>query len=216
MRFETMLIQDQLQEIPRTVVRTWLRAARLPLQAVEAVVHRGEHDQEWPPVLAFDAFESQVKQLAGSALHDDELLEEGRLIQAKVAQLRKAAELETVAERREAIAAAKFEARRETAEQRRRRVEREATQRERALERDAAAKKQQVEQEAQRKKQQAARADAASRKAVARQERAAASTRIAAERESLRKEKAAAAAKARAVNADRKIRATKATRRSAG
>ncbi|MDQ1521089.1 MAG: hypothetical protein QOI55_2162 [Actinomycetota bacterium] len=211
-----MPIQEQLQDIPRTVLRTWLRAARLPLRAVEVVVHRGERDQEWPPVLAFESFEAQVKQLAGSALHDEELVAEGRLIQAKVAQLRKAAELETVAERREAIAAAKFEARRETAEQRRRRAEREATQRERALARDATAKKQQVARDAERKKQQAARADAATRKAVARQERTAASTRIAVERESLRKEKAAAQAKARAVNAERKIHATKATRRSAG
>src|SRR3954451_15404464 len=136
--------QGSLQEVPRTVVRAWLRGARLPLQAVEAVVHRGEHDTEWPPKLAFDSFESQVKQVAGSVLRDDDLVREGRLIQAKVEQLRKAATLETIAERREATAAAKFDARREAAEERRQRVERDAQRRTEAAERDAQQKKQRV------------------------------------------------------------------------
>src|SRR5205085_11065608 len=84
----------QLQQIPRTIVRTWLRTARLPLDAVEAVVRRGEHDVEWPPAIAFDSFEAAVKQFAGSLLHDDELTQDGQVAGARVAALRKAVELE--------------------------------------------------------------------------------------------------------------------------
>ena len=75
-----MQLQSQLQEVPGTVVRTWLRVARLPLQAVEAVAHRGDHDAEWPPALAFESFEAQVKQVAGAVFRDRELLEDGRLV----------------------------------------------------------------------------------------------------------------------------------------
>jgi hypothetical protein len=210
-----MQLQDQLHEIPRTAVRVWLRAARLPLQAVEAMTRRGDHDAEWPPTLAFESFEAQVKQVAGAVLRDDDLLEEGRLTQAKVGQLRRAAELETVAQRREATAAAKHEAEKEAADQRRRRVERVANEREQSLAREREAEKRKVERDAQRKEAQAARTAAATDKEVQRQERAAARTRLDVERAALRKERTAVAAKRRAVSTDQKIRTTKAARKRA-
>jgi hypothetical protein len=208
-----MPFSEQLKEFPRTVVRTWLNAARLPLRAVQAVAHRGEYDSEWPPVLAFESFESQLKQLTGAVLHDEELLQEGRLIQAKVGQLRKAAELETIAERREATAAAKFDATRQAAEQRDRRIEQAATRRERELERQADLEASRIEQEAQRNRERATRAELDEHKAVAREERAAATVRVTKERESLKTERAAASAKNRVVETDTKIRATKASRK---
>jgi len=209
-----MQLHEQLQEIPRTVVRVWLRTARLPLQAVEVVAHRGDHGTEWPPALAFESFEAQVKQVAGSVLRDDALVEEGRLTEAKVVQLRKAATLETVAERRKATADAKLAAQRESAGQRRRRVEHDATKREAALERERAAKKHRVEREAGQKKQAAARAETARSKALERQERAAAKTRVEQERAALRKERTAVAKKQRVTKADKDIRATKAVRKA--
>jgi hypothetical protein len=207
-----MAIQQQLQAAPRTAIRAWFRAAELPVRAVQAIAQRGERDAEWPPALAFESLASHVMQLTGSVLRDDELVQEGRLIQAKVAQLRKAAELETVAERREAIANAKFESTRESAEQRRQRLEREAAEQERALEREAKRKQSAVEAKVARKRSQAAKSEATTRKAIAREERAAASARPAQERESLRKERAAVSAKTRATTADKKIRATRVAR----
>jgi hypothetical protein len=204
----------QFQDAPRAAIRVWLGAARLPLRAAEAVVRRNDADEGWPPVLAFESLESQVKQFAGALLRDDDLVEEGRLIAAKVGMLRRAAELETVAERREATAAARFEARRENARERRQRVERETEVREHAIERVATAKKREVEREAQRKKEQATRARATARKAAARRERAAASVRVAGERAAVRKQRVATAAKGRIVATDRKLRATKAARKA--
>jgi hypothetical protein len=204
----------QFQDAPRAAIRVWLGAARLPLRAAEAVVRRDGEDEGWPPVLAFESFESQVKQFAGSLLRDEDLVEEGRVIAARVGQLRRAAELETLAERREAAAAARFEARRENARERRHRIEREAEARERAIERVATAKKHDVERDAQRKKEQAAQAGAATRKAAARRARAAASTRAAGERAAVRKQRVAVGAKGRVVAADRKLRATKAARKA--
>jgi len=100
-----MLFSTRRKEVPRTVVRTWLSAARLPLRAVQVVAHGSDQETEWPAVLAYESFEANVKQLTGSVLRDDELVQEGRTIQAKVGQLRTAAQLETIAERRKATVA---------------------------------------------------------------------------------------------------------------
>jgi hypothetical protein len=204
----------QLQRIPRTFVCTWLRTARLPLTAVEAVVRRGEHDVEWAPALAFDSFEATVKQLAGSILHDAELAQEGQVAQARVGQLRKAVELDAVAEQRKTQADAEFEQRRHADEERRRQVEQQAAQREAALERERADKKRRVAEEDARKRNQAARVEAAEEKVVAREERAARATRIAAEREALEHERDAVAAKGRVTEIDEKLEDTKTARKS--
>ncbi|MCU1428723.1 MAG: hypothetical protein JWL83_2723 [Actinomycetia bacterium] len=210
----TMQLQDHLHRIPSTMIRTWLHATRLPLRAAELVARRHDNDAPWPPSLAFESLEAQVKQVAGAVLRDDDLVREGFLIQARVAELRKAAELETVAQARRAAAAANHQTQQEKADQRRQRIEAETAARKRELERQRAAKRTELDREAQRKQTLAARETAASRKAVERQERAAARTRIATEREALRKERAATTAKKRAVNTDKKIRATKAARRA--
>jgi colicin import membrane protein len=203
----------QLHTVPRVVVRTWLRAARLPLQAAEAISRPGQHEAEWPPTLAFEAFEAQVKQTVGAVLRDDQLVDEGRLAETKVARLREAAQLETTAQRREAAATAKHEAQQEATQQRRRRVERDAREREQRLERERISKEQEVDRTAARKKAQVARAESAARKSVERQQRTAERARIKAEREALHKERAAVAAKGRTVAVDKKIQATRAQRR---
>lgn len=204
----------QLQRIPSTVVRTWLRTARLPLKAVESVTRRGDQDVEWAPAIAFDSFEASVKQIAGSVLRDEELVQEGRLAQARVGQLRKAVELDAVAEQRKAEADAEFRQRREADEQSRQQVEQQAAKREAALEREREDKKRRAAEDERRKREQVAKVEAVEEKAVARQDRAAHSTRISAEREALQHEREAVAAKTRMSDIDKELERTKAARKS--
>lgn len=204
----------QLQRIPRTIVCTSLRTARLPLDAVEAVVHRGEHDGEWLPAIAFDSFEATVKQLAGSLLHDDELTREGRLAQARVAQLREAVELEAVADQYTARAEAEFEERRQTDEQHREEVQQQADRREAALARERAEDKRRAAEAQARKRKQAAQMEKVEEKIVEREDRVARATRIAAERDALQHERKAVAAKARVTDLDEALEETKAARKS--
>ena len=204
----------QLQRIPRTIVSTWLRTARLPLDAVEAVVRRGEHDVEWLPAIAFDSFEATVKQFAGSILHDDELTQDGRLAQARVAQLREAVELDAVAEQHKTQAEAEFEERRQADEQHREEVQKQADQREAALERERAEKKRRAADEDARKRKQAAQVEAVEERIVEREDRVARATRIVAERDALQHERKAVAAEGRVTDLDGKLEDTKAARKS--
>jgi hypothetical protein len=204
----------QMQRIPRTVVRTWLRTARLPLDAVEAFVRRGDHDVEWPPAIAFDAFEATVKQFAGSILHDDELVQDGRVGQARVAQLRKAVELDAVAAQRKADADAEFAQRRQIDEQHRREVQRHADQREAALERERVEEKRRVAEADARKRKEAAQVETIEERIVEREDRVARATRIAAERDALQHERKAVAAKGRVKDLDEKLQDTKTARKS--
>jgi hypothetical protein len=204
----------QLQDIPRATVRTYLQVTRLPLTAIEAVLQKNGQD-DWPPALAFESFGAGVKEIVGTVLSDDELVQEGRLTRAKVAQLRKAADLEAVAEQRKAEADAQFEQRREADEQRREQVERQADQREAALERAKADEKRAVENKAAQKADAARAAEAATQKALTKQERSTRSTRVQTEREVLADERRAAKAKGEVLSVDDELEATKAIRKNA-
>jgi hypothetical protein len=204
----------QLQRVSRTIVCTWLRAARVPLDAVEVVVRRGEQDDEWPPALAFASFEATIKQVAGSLLNDDVLAEEGQLAQARVGQLRKAGELRAAAAQRKQEADAEFVARRRADQEKRRRVDQEAERRENALEEEHAAEQRRVSAEDARKRKLAAGAQRAEEKAVERQDRAARAARVTAEREALRDERKAVAAKEKVSDLDEELEETKAARKS--
>lgn len=204
----------QLQRIPRTIVCTWLRAARLPLDAVETVVRRGHHDNEWPPTIAFDSFEATVKQVAGSLFGDNELAQEGQVAQARVAQLRKATELDAVAEHRKADADAEFQHRREADEQRREEVQKEADQRQAVLERERTEKKRRADNEDARKRNQAAQVETIEEKIVESEDRAARATRISAERDALQHERKAVAAKGRVTELEEKLEDTRSARKS--
>lgn len=204
----------QLQEIPRTAVRTYLRAARLPVTAAATLLgHDGQDD--WPPAIAFESFEAGVKQVVGSVLRDEELVHEGRLAQARVDQLRKAVELEAVAEQRKAEADEEFDERLQADEERRAQVERQTAEREAALDRQKAEEKRRADDKGRQQAEAARQAEAASKKAVAKQERAARATRVRAEREALTNERRAATAKRKVTQLDRDLEATKATRNGA-
>src|SRR3954465_4083412 len=112
-----------VRNLPRTVVKTYLSAARLPLNAVARA--NGQQDNEqWPPALAFEGFEASVETVLGSLLRDEGLTEAGRLRQAKVAQLRKAAQLEAVADTTRTQAREDFAESRDSAQAKRQEAER--------------------------------------------------------------------------------------------
>ena len=200
-----------MQTIQRTAVKSWLSAVRLPLSAAERVV--GKQGSDWPPAVAFEGFEAEVKRRIGTLVGNPQLVQEGTLEQGKVNQLRKAAELEAEAEEQRNEAEARFEDRKETVEEAKQRVEREQQQREARLEQEKADRKRAV-QEAARKKEEAARkADEVRKDAVAAQERKARATRLAAESEALQHEKQAVAAKGEVLEVDEALKATKTARK---
>lgn len=203
-----------LQTIPRTVVRNYLQAARLPLTVAESVLKRGQDTEDWGPTLAFDAVEATVLLKVGSFLNDDELVTQGRLAEARVTQLRRAAELEVQAKAKRADAEAEYRDRVETDEQRRQRIAAEADQRETALEQEKNRKKAAADAQARQQKEAASKIEAAQEKAITKQERAARRTRIAGEQDALVDEKRAAAAEGAVLDLDAALRTTKAVRKN--
>lgn len=200
-----------IQTIQNTAVKSWLTAVRLPLTATERVV--GKQGADWPPAVAFEGFEAQVKRRIGSLVKNPQLVQEGTLEQGKVNQLRKAAELEAEAEERRLQAESRYENRKETVQETKQRVERGQQEREDRLEREKAERQREVAETARKKEEAARKADKVGKDAVAAQERQARATRITAESEALQHEKQAVAAKGEVLDVDRALKATKAARK---
>lgn len=207
-------IPMQLQLIPRITVRTALNATRLPLTAAEAIFGKSE-DQEWPPAIAWEKFEGSVKQVAGTVLRDDELVEEGKLIHAKAAQLAQAADLEAMAEQHRVEAESTFQARRQADEQRRRAIEDEAKHKQQQLEQAKAEKKRAAEAEARQAKAAARKAEQAAEKAVARDERRAKTVALEAERDAVAAERKAVKAESTLLDVEETLESTRQARKSA-
>jgi hypothetical protein len=200
--------------ITRTMVLTWLKTARLPITLAESALHRSGSSDEWPPALAFGAFESGVKQVVGALVRDQELANEGRLERAQVTQLRKAAELEAVAEAREGAADADLEARQEAAVQRAEAIETEAQARREAEASRQEEEKRRTEEKAERSAAAARKAEAATEKAVQKADRSARSTRVSVERKAVAKKRSAVAAQKTAKQVDTQLETAKSVRRS--
>jgi hypothetical protein len=200
----------QIQQIPRTAVRTGFRAARLPLTVAETVFRR---DDEWLPTRAYETVESRFKQVMGRAVHDDELVEEGILEQAKTLQLGKAATLESQAERERELADASFEEHRKADEEQRERIAKQAEERKRAAQQKRTEEKRQAEAAAVTKASEAQNAQAATEKTIAEQEHQARSAKGRAERDALHEERRALEAEKGVRKADKKVEAAKAARR---
>jgi hypothetical protein len=203
-----------IRDIPRGVVHAGLQAARLPLTAVERVARRDQAATQWPPAVAFDAFEATVKQAAGTILRDPKLLAEARLEQAKVAELERAGELEAEATHREQEAAAALdkrlaqdEARRADANQR---IEAQAE----AARQDAATRKRQADQAARSREEAARKLEAKQAAAIDAQERAATRQALDAERAALATERKAITAKTKVAKIDQKLDRSKAARKA--
>jgi colicin import membrane protein len=201
-----------IQDVPRSALRAGLWVTRLPLTVVASL--RGDRADVWPPVVMFDGFAAGVREFAGGVLHDDELVEAARLERARVSELKRAAELETVAAATRERADAELDEERSRAEEQRERVARETAAREAALEREQARKREQVNAAAEKREESVRTTEARTKEQLAKQKRATRKARLQAEREVLQDEHAAVAAQGAAVDADRELRATKAARRS--
>jgi hypothetical protein len=208
-----MTVTTTIQSIPRFAVAGYLRTARLPLTALERVTghRRGE---QWPPALAYESFEAGVETVVGSVFKDTTLVEQGNLRKAKLAQLREAAELETVAAQTRLDADAKRESREKQIAQQRAESERQADQRKRELERQADANEQKVQRKAAKRKSTSRAVKAAQDKAVDGQARTAKSAALTAESRALSVAKDALAAEETVDVIDDTIEGTHAARTS--
>lgn len=201
----------QIRQIPQVAVRTGFRTARLPLTVAETVFRR---DDEWLPTRAYETVEARFKQVVGRAVRDHELVEEGILEQAKTVQLGKAAALESSAEHEKELADASFEERRKADEEEREQVAEEATERKRAAERERVEEKQKADAAAAEKARAVQKAQAATEKTVAKQERQARSSKVKAEREAVHEERQAVEAEKEVRETEKKLDAAKAARRN--
>jgi hypothetical protein len=206
------VITLSIATVPTIVVRTSLTAARLPLTLAEKVM-RPAANGEWPPTVAFASFEASVKQLAGSVLRDETLSDEGKLLHAKVRRLHDAVQLETIAEQRKAAADAVLDRERDAADTRRREADERARRAKAESERDAKLRATRADEATRAEKARVERAAAAERNAIAKRERAAKAGTLDVERSALSKKRAALAADAKVVKADKAIAATKAARK---
>ncbi|MDQ6650819.1 MAG: hypothetical protein M3Z02_12000 [Actinomycetota bacterium] len=203
---------NQVRALQRSAVDLYLHAARLPLTAYERLARKGRANEEWPPAVAFAGFEAAVKSFVGSILRDDELAGKGSLEQARVSQLRKAAELDTLAEQRRNEADTELQQRRERDEQQRQRIEKQAEERRRKVEQERKQQKQQVAKKTAEGKQQAAKTDAAVRQALTKQERSARSVAVQAESKALTARRQALQSTSSVASLDDAIEGSKETR----
>lgn len=199
--------------IPRTMVKASLLGLRVPLTALERVTGNAGSD-EWPPTMAFDAFEGRTKTVLGSLLRDDTLVREGELQQAKVRELTTARRLELRAEQVKQEADVRLHERAEVVEERREDVEDEVADRRREVERQAAEREREIAKRAQQRDQAAQQAQKRRTKAVIAAEREAEKTRIREESEALAAKGEALAAARAAEAVDDAIETTKAKRKS--
>jgi hypothetical protein len=170
--------------LPRVALTGYLRVLRLALTAVERVAGQ-TGNQAWPPALAFESFEASVETTLGSLLGDAALADKGRLRQAKLAQLRTAGQLDTLAAQERTEADRTLQSRREQTTQQRHEVQARATQRNEQFERQADARERQVQQRAAKKTAAVRRTKAIQDKTVDRRERAAKTTALTAESRAL-------------------------------
>lgn len=179
-----MTVRYNSQAVPRLIVSGYLKAVRLPLTATERIAKQ-QGNEQWPPALAFERFEAGVETVVGSLLRDDALVDKGRLRQAKVVQLRRAAELETLAVQEKKQADERLQQRREKVADERDETERRAEQRKQELERQAELHERKVEEKAAKKAAAARQVKASQDKAITRQERTAKTAALKAESRAL-------------------------------
>jgi len=201
----------ELTLIPRAYVCVGLRVSRAPLAIAERLTGN-EENERWPPALAFEAFGANVKQFAGSLLNDRDLVRQGELEQARVATLREAIQLETVAAQTKAGAEETFRARRAADEQERQATKERAAKREEEAERKRSDSKKRAGAAARTEKERARRQERKREAELAEAERAAKASELDKERKVLAASKRAAATEAATLETDKKLRATKARR----
>jgi hypothetical protein len=199
--------------IPRTAVKVALQGLRLPITGIEAIAGQQGNDS-WPPVIAFDGFEASAKQVVGSILRDETLVEEGRVQQAKVIELRRAIELDAEAEQTRAAADAALRARRDDAARQRRHAEAEAERREQAIEQDRVAQAERTAKQLNEKATTIERSDRARDNRVSALERNARRTRVDEEMAAVKQQSRAVQATKSAKDAAHAVEQKKARRKA--
>jgi len=202
-----------VQELPRSAVQSYLRLTRLPLTVVERIVNP-EAGSAWPPAVAYEDFEARVKAVAATFFRDDVLRKDATLQQARVAQLRRAVELEAQAEATRARADDELSNRRRDAAEDREEADRRADENAARLERERAEAEQRTADRAAEKEREAEEAADAERDRIQREERAAEAARLAAERETLAERSDAIATRDEAVRLEAAAEAAKDRRKS--
>ena len=203
-----------IKAFPRKWLDLNLQVARLPLSLAERVTgHTNGDAATWGPAIAFEGAEASVKQAVGTLLRDEVLLDDARLQQAKVDELREAVARTLIAEQERSDADAELRAKREQAEQQRRRAAEEAERRKQQLEREKAEAKRKVQEEADRKKAAAREAAAKKQQEAERRETAARLKAADAEAKALAKEEQAVRAAGQATDLEARAQVTKAARR---
>lgn len=203
-----------LQSISRAYVSAVLRVARVPFDLAERLAgHQG--DETWPPALAYDGFEAGVKQVLGSIGRDEELVRQARLQQTRVAELRDAVRLETIAEQTRSEADETFQSRRQADAQKRDEVAERAERRETEAENRRREAKTKADAKAREQAAQARKVEQDRKRVLAKNERAAKTATITKERAAISKAKVAAEKKADVRATDKKISSSRAARRSA-
>lgn len=209
----------QIQDIPRTYVRTTLRALRVPIDIGEAVARRNrggtnEERRPWPPSVAFTAIEGGVKKAVGSLIRDDRLVEEGELNQASAKEQRQALLLGAVAESKRENAEERFEERREQITEARQAARARTQSEKKAAERSARTKERTLATKAQKLAEADARLEAAAEESLERQDRATRTRQIDKERQAIAEERRAVASEAAVADLEAKIEASKEARKA--
>jgi colicin import membrane protein len=203
-----------IQQIPRSAVRLGLAATRLPLTTAEVVLGK-QGDDAWAPALVFEGVEAQVEQVLGALLRDEVLVDDGRLRSAKVERLRHAAEAEAEAARLRDDADETFAERRERIEAEKAEADRAESERKAQIARDEAEAKRKAEAEARKAEREAAATERKAKQAAQRKARRSKAEALGAEEQALAEEQAATARARDAMEADAKVKATKAARKMA-
>jgi hypothetical protein len=205
----------QIQDIPRTYVRTTLRALRVPIDLGESIARRnGDDGHPWPPSVAFTAIEGGIKKAVGSLIRDQRLVEEGELNQAAAKEQRQALLLGVVAESKRENAEERFEERRDQVSKARQATRARAESEKNAAERVAKAKQRNLAAQAEKLAEDDARLEKAADDSLARQDRASRTRQIENERRAIAEERKAVASEAEVADLESKIEAVKEARKS--
>ncbi len=203
----------QLTAIPRTLVKATLDGLRLPLSTIERVTGQTQN-AAWPPAMVFEGFEAGTKQFVGALLRDDELVEEGRIQQAKISELRRAIELEVKADQKRAQADAELRQRRDQVARDRRLADEKAREREQAIEDEKREAQQKVDAQARRAEAVVAKVDQKRDERVAATERQTRLASVSAESDALAKQRKAVASADKVARLADAVETKKAQRKS--
>jgi hypothetical protein len=199
--------------LPRTIIKVSLQGLRLPLTALEIVTNKSDAP-DWPPAVAYDSFEAELKKVLGSLTRDDDLVREGVLQRAKVHELAEAERLQAQAEQGRREADAKLEQRKDSAERAQASIEQQAREREQQLSREKADKERKLSDEVTERKHEAAESAQLREKLVTAKEREAERTRIEEEAAALDRRSEALNASKKAMGLDDALEAKKAQRKA--